>query len=700
MGKSRLILIVPHGYHGRIYPWGVNHIKDHFKNALPETEVLIWEMRKDAQIQEALRSFEPYAAEVASRLERIAPLMPSGWRTIPDPFTIIAGLLQHGLDTLQEGEPLPVHPCQGSAVKTLDEAVSEVKLLVKKQAASYLQAGDEGRTVFGFSVSDSTILEVMFVGRMLKEQAPGARIILGGNFFFPDSAAEFIRKVDWADAVVVGWGEGAAVTILRAVDSGESIDTVRLPGVYTRARSHEPPGEVGLAAPAAFADPRTSPISYVKVQDGEIRILLGHGCEWNRCTFCHIWAAFCHHPIGVSPVVDELRRTLSPGLLAAWKGRCLVSVDSVSTPALELVDMINVLFGEIMDPAFARRSTLFYWQRTAQVCRHAVKMAEALRFLLERGVLLRPSLGLETLSPGVLKTMRKGVTALHNLFALKLLRDLGKVTVANNYFVSYPLERLADVEVELEVLRRSMHLMTMPSVWQLWNSYQASPYDAIFARQEHYGVSVHGPDSNHWARTFGPELELSPNSRGYSLLSDESLYGEQERTWHAAVYSPEFEEMTFRLATEGGQAQGLSETWIGVLEDFARRHRIHPLYLERLRILLQPQIWWRNQWRTGENRAPEFHLEGRTLSRSYPQPWGESWDLALESDELEVLRLLYMPRTKEELAARLGSSPGAGRIDEILTRHLERGSLLCRGRRYLGLYNDPEGSQHLEDIVV
>jgi ribosomal peptide maturation radical SAM protein 1 len=257
------------------------------------------------------------------------------------------------------------------------------------------------------------------LARRIKEHRPDVIVVMGGANCEGPMGAAVLRNFPFVDVAVTGEGEVAFADLVDRVLTGR--DLRRIPGAVSQQ-------DLGpLRLPSASNTARQADIDAQEVPDfadffaqwegsgvgeGRQAFLLfesSRGCWWGErrhCTFCGLNGdrmAFRSKP--PARVVDELRTltTRHPRLP-------IYAVDSI---------MDRRYFDEFL-PLLAEASlgaSLFY-----EVKANLTK--DQLRALKAAGVVdIQP--GIESLHDAVLRLMRKGVTAIHNIQLLKWCAELG-----------------------------------------------------------------------------------------------------------------------------------------------------------------------------------------------------------------------------------------------------------------------------------
>ncbi len=281
--------------------------------------------------------------------------------------------------------------------------------------------------VVGFTSVFQQHVASLAAARLLKQTAPDVVIVLGGANCEGVMGAETVRQFPFVDAVVSGEGEVIFPQLVTRVLAGESLEG--LPGVFTQASIASKSARANRLSNAPTVS-RMDDLPYPDYGDymrqfkasrldrdwmPTLYFETSRGCWWGErqhCTFCGLnGATMTYRSKSAARAVDELA-----ALVADYPG-CDVQV---SDNILDLQYFKDVL------PELARRQLgvkLFYETKSNL-------KRDQIRLLRDAGVLeIQP--GIESLSDNVLKMMKKGVSALHNIQLLKWCKELGVAPLWN-----------------------------------------------------------------------------------------------------------------------------------------------------------------------------------------------------------------------------------------------------------------------------
>jgi ribosomal peptide maturation radical SAM protein 1 len=288
------------------------------------------------------------------------------------------------------------------------------------------------------------------LARRIKEEMPDTFILFGGANCEGVMGREILRRFPFVDAVVSGEGDRIFPRLVGRILAREPV--ADLPGVHTR-ESLEGREETPENAPtvldmdslptpgfddflAQFAASETG-----RVKEPRVLFESSRGCWWGaakHCTFCGLnGSTMTYRSKSPERALAELER-----LEERYPGRFILVVDNI----------LDLRYFDTLIPALARtprRLDLFYALK-------ANLRKDQLRALRDAGI-TRIQPGIESLSDGVLRRMRKGETALQNVQLLKWAKELGLQT-AWNLIWGFPGEAVEEYEAMARLLPLLTHL--------------------------------------------------------------------------------------------------------------------------------------------------------------------------------------------------------------------------------------------------
>lgn len=301
--------------------------------------------------------------------------------------------------------------------------------------------------VTSFTVS---LVDVVKVGRAVREIVPDAHVCLGGHhpIAFPLQAT----RLKEFDSIVVGEGEYAFTDLVKCLEKGE--DFTKIQGVYTaesimpyldQKLEHDRRFLQHVMVPPAYVDdledlppPNRNYIRHISyhstvgVSGNLATIITTRGCPY-LCTFCDV-PYKKYRQRNVDSVLDEVQECLDMGYDEFHFYDDLFNVNAKKV--IEFCDAIE------------RRNMKFVWDFRGRV--NAVSKESLFR--AKRAGLRQISFGVETGSDEGLKILKKGTTIAQVRSAFRWCRDLGIRTVAD-YILGFPFEKSpADIHKNIDFL--------------------------------------------------------------------------------------------------------------------------------------------------------------------------------------------------------------------------------------------------------
>jgi ribosomal peptide maturation radical SAM protein 1 len=328
----------------------------------------------------------------------------------------------------------------------------------------------------GFTSTFQQHVASLALARRIKEQFPHVVTIFGGATMDGDMGAEYLRAFPFIDYGVSGDGDevfpalltclalerdpgdmpgliarrGDGVSFSGSADPVRDLDNLPVPDYntyYEAAWRYE----IGKAL-------ETVPRQMSKWEMGAVPIESSRGCWWgakSQCTFCGLNS----HGIGFRSKSSERMLAEFDELSRRYSAKRFFVCDNAMD--LKYIDEIFRPLGE--------RSERYEigWEAKANMTR------EQVRALAKGGMaLMQP--GVESLSPHILKLMRKGVSKLQNVNLLRWCTYYG-MSLYWNLLHGFPGESPEDYAEELETLRLIPFVWPPNSCMRIWLE-RCSPY--------------------------------------------------------------------------------------------------------------------------------------------------------------------------------------------------------------------------------
>lgn len=301
--------------------------------------------------------------------------------------------------------------------------------------------------IVGFTCTFNQVLASLALARRLKILLPEVTILFGGACVHGKMGQAYAKMFpQWIDYVFTGEADDSFPEWLEAYGAGEPDRPIR--GIASRHgfQAGRPTANLDrLPMPTfdEFFDQR-SKLEATGVVMRHVRHLpyeSSRGCWWgesHHCTFC-----------GLNNEGMLFRRKSSQRVVAELE--CLVERYGVTSfMASDNILDFKAYTGLLGDLAATEIDLDLFYEIKANVTRANVA---ALR---DAGV-RRVQPGIESFSDHVLKIMRKGITALQNVQALKWLQEYG-IDVDYNMLIGFPGETREDYISAIAIMRAIPHL--------------------------------------------------------------------------------------------------------------------------------------------------------------------------------------------------------------------------------------------------
>ena len=278
-----------------------------------------------------------------------------------------------------------------------------------------LETTDWGKyAIVGFSSACAMHMASLNLAKRIKERFPGVYIILGGPGMFGEMGHALLEGAPWLDYVANGEADDSFPELVENILAGRPYE--KIPGISYRSKTR-----VHLSAPAPTVDIDRLPFPdhddfYASIQKIPLFNLFkkliwmetARGCWWaqkNQCRFC----SQCHNRNYQSKKPERAIKEISH-LVNRYKRVSLYLTDtSMRFP------YVKALYSKLrpldMDVDFV--GTAF----RPGVTRAQVEQIKGFGFK-------KVYFGIEALDTEILRLMRKGSTAIHNVCLLKWGREL------------------------------------------------------------------------------------------------------------------------------------------------------------------------------------------------------------------------------------------------------------------------------------
>jgi hypothetical protein len=322
---------------------------------------------------------------------------------------------------------------------SLDRRVNPFLPFLREVTLPRLQ-GDAPDAV-GISISyRNQVLPAITLARLVRRAMPGVPVILGGNvvsFWYAEVDA-CPEVFDWCDFLIAFEGETALDALLTALEEESPLDAVpnlvvRRRGSVRKTATHTEDINV-LPTP----DYRGLPLDRYLACEPVFLLNTSRGCYWSKCEFC-----------SVSPAMRHRFRMRRPDLVAndiatlkeRHGARCISFGDDCVPPR-----MLNAL-------AKLLPRLEVSWQCEVRFERELT--ASLLAKLRDAGC-RNLIFGLESFSPRVLESMRKGIRVAD---IERILDDCRRADIAVNlqFFFGFPGETYEDARKTIDFAAAQLH---------------------------------------------------------------------------------------------------------------------------------------------------------------------------------------------------------------------------------------------------
>lgn len=330
--------------------------------------------------------------------------------------------------------------------------------------------------VVGFSCTFDQVMASLALSRELKRRHPLVRIVFGGTQMDGPMGLAYQRAFPWIDHVVLGEAEESFPALVESLAAGRGGKDV--PGVSRRDEG----GRVVVDAPARpvqdigrFPVPDYS--DYFETLDAlcaktgavvptpSLLIETAKGCWWgerSHCVFCSLSdETIAFRAKSADRVLSEMSAQSARHRLFSFR-----AVDSIFE---------RKFFDELL-PRLEGRDFDFYFESKANV-------SEAQMAQMARSGVREFLIGIDSLSSGVLKLMRKGGTMLQNVQLLKWARRHG---IRTEWAILYgcPGETRAMYDEMAALIPKLAHLEPPRVLWRL----KLLRFSPFFDHPEKFGI--------------------------------------------------------------------------------------------------------------------------------------------------------------------------------------------------------------------
>jgi ribosomal peptide maturation radical SAM protein 1 len=358
---------------------------------------------------------------------------------------------------------------------------------LKETTTDWLARQDFSRhTLVGFSICFSQLLASLYCASRIKAKYPDTAIVFGGSACTPALGKSLLTTFPWPDYLITGEGERALSDLLRHLaGSGplpiQALSRQQMPGPIADDRPHHQMDINALPCPD-YKEYFTELAGQGQPFVPELPIEFSRGCWWNRCSFCNLNQQWCGYRWKTSArVVADVR-------LLARRHQCLdfFFTDNALPPA-EAETFFRDMAG---DPGDYRFFAEIRAPKDLEECT-----------LYQRGGLRSIQVGIEALSDSLLKKMRKGVTVMENIHAMKMATALN-IRLDGNLILEFPGSTEEEVRETLHALAAVLPFPPLKAASFFLG--QGSP---VHAEPRRYGIRAITHHANDRLLFPGPVLQ-------------------------------------------------------------------------------------------------------------------------------------------------------------------------------------------------
>jgi ribosomal peptide maturation radical SAM protein 1 len=341
----------------------------------------------------------------------------------------------------------------------------------------------EKPAIVGFTTVFQQHVASLALAKQIKARWPGVLVVFGGANCEGVMGAETLRQFPWVDLAVSGEGDAIFPELVTRHLAGQSVSA--LPGVRSRERLAEafalsqfgnaPIVEDMDALP--YPDYREYFEQFEQSRFGDdwqpgTFMETSRGCWWGErmhCTFCGLnGGTMRYRSKSAARALDEMT-----ALATAHKDADIQVVDNI----------LDLEYFKTLLPQLAARRVDFglFYETKSNLKRDQITMLRAAGIRQ-----IQP--GIESFSDDILKLMRKGVSALHNIQVLKWCKEFG-VTPLWNLIWGFPGEPPAAYE---RMARLVPHLVHLPPPVS-FNGLRLDRFSPNFEQQERFGFTAVTP---------------------------------------------------------------------------------------------------------------------------------------------------------------------------------------------------------------
>ncbi len=341
----------------------------------------------------------------------------------------------------------------------------DLTIRTEKATRAFIDHMDWQRfSMAGFTVSLCQLTSSLYFIKKIKRRHPGLITVIGGSSFSPDSAPRILELFPEIDAVITGEGELPFYRFIQNMDRFKRNNNFpEIKGVHTRLSNPTAKHEDPFSQLETLKDlPLPDYDDYFKLLQSfdpqksffpTLPVEISRGCWWIRtsinkkssgCAFCNLNLQWSGYRSKKTPrVISEFDRLTS----------------RYRTLSLAIVD--NVLPRDTSGDIFKHLKTLKKDLRLFSEIRASTPPTQ-LKSMRDAGM-QELQVGIEALSTGLLKKLKKGTTAIQNMEIMKNCESLGLINISN-LILQFPGSDRSDVDETLKNLEFALPYRPLKTV--------------------------------------------------------------------------------------------------------------------------------------------------------------------------------------------------------------------------------------------
>ncbi|WP_456473482.1 RiPP maturation radical SAM C-methyltransferase [Desulfolithobacter sp.] len=313
--------------------------------------------------------------------------------------------------------------------------------MLEHQFTTWIETKElESFDLIGFTVCFAQLPPSLYGATRIKKIHPDIPIVFGGSTCTPAIGTTLLEVFPQVDHVITGEGERPLENLCRLLAGEKEVD-----GANIISRN---PGRDALEGVSELENLEVRELDQLPVPDFDdyfqdlrqsrmvfiptLPVEFSRGCWWNKCTFCNLNLQWCsYRRKSAARMKTEIQHLKT-------RYQCLdFSFTDNALPVHEADRFFESMSDDENDLRFFAEIRAIQKQETYHIYR--------------RGGLESVQVGIEALSSRLLKRMKKGVTVMDNVAAMKYAATAG-MKLEGNLILEFPGSTVAEVQETLQVL--------------------------------------------------------------------------------------------------------------------------------------------------------------------------------------------------------------------------------------------------------